>query len=109
MVVQQADSHRLQRLSRRRDLRQDVDAVLVLVDHLLQTAQLTFDPAQPPEIALLVLGVSVHDTLHGSAVRLRTLPYPRTVYEVVGWGPAKVTFSFVGIESVTIPPRSLRP
>ena len=31
----------------RRDLRDNVDAVAILVDHLREAADLTFDPAQP--------------------------------------------------------------
>src|SRR5580704_15389231 len=60
MVFQQAQRHRLQRLGHRRDLGQDVDAVLVVLDHLLQPADLALDPAQPLEVVLFVLGVSVH-------------------------------------------------
>src|SRR5580692_4413520 len=60
MVFQQAQRHRLQRPGHRRHLGQDVDAVLVVLDHLLQPADLALDPPQPLEVVLFVLGVSVH-------------------------------------------------
>src|SRR5216684_3304511 len=63
MVLHQAQRHRLQRPGRRRHLGQDVDAVLVVLDHLLQAADLALDAAQPPEVGLLVRGVSVHADL----------------------------------------------
>ena len=52
--------HALQRLGGRRHLGEDVDAVHVLVDHPLQTSDLSFDPAQTLEVVVLVLAVAVH-------------------------------------------------
>src|SRR5213082_1163289 len=63
MVLHQAKRHRLQRPGRRRHLGQDVDAVLVFLDHLLQATDLALDAAQPQEVSLLVRGVSVHADL----------------------------------------------
>src|SRR4051794_31333930 len=60
VLVEQRQGHRLQRPGRGGDLRQDVDAVLVLVDHALQPADLTFDPAQATQVRLFVVGVTVH-------------------------------------------------
>ena len=48
VLLKQAERDRLQGLSGGRDLGEDVDAVLVLVDHPLQAADLAFDPAQAP-------------------------------------------------------------
>src|SRR6266496_3441609 len=47
VVLKQVERHRLQRLGRRGDLGQHVDAVRVVLDHPLQTADLPLDPAQP--------------------------------------------------------------
>ena len=49
MIVEELQRDRLQRPTRRRDLRQHVDAVDVLVDHPLQPPHLTLDAAQPGE------------------------------------------------------------
>src|SRR5206468_1837982 len=57
---EQAERHRLQRLRRRADLSEDVDAVLVLIDHLRDTADLPLDAAQPPQVLALVLAIAVH-------------------------------------------------
>src|SRR5438132_372853 len=59
MVLHQAERHRLQRPGRRRYLGQDVDAVLVFLNHLLQAADLALDAAKPHEVGLLVRGVPV--------------------------------------------------
>src|SRR5437867_1452939 len=42
------------------DLSQDVDAVAVLVDHLLDAPYLAFDPAQPGQDGALVLRIAAH-------------------------------------------------
>ncbi len=60
MVLQQPDSDRLQRTGRCRYLGQHVDAVGVILDHPLQAADLALDTAQPLEVGILILGVSVH-------------------------------------------------
>ena len=66
VFVKQTKGNRLERVGGGRDLGQDVDAVLLLLDHLLQAAGLSLDPAQPLEVVLLaadvaVMAVVVHD------------------------------------------------
>src|SRR4051812_48332371 len=46
VVVEQLDGDGLERLRDRGDLVEDLDAVLVLVDHALQSTDLAFDAAQ---------------------------------------------------------------
>src|SRR6266700_2887215 len=72
---------RLQRPGRRRNLGQDVDAVHVFLNHLLQAANLALDAAQPQEVSLLVRGVSVHADLP----RYRLLNY----YTPVGYSSGR--------------------
>src|SRR5699024_658462 len=74
VLLEQAERDGLQRPGHRGDLREDVDAVLVLLDHPLQTAGLPLDAAQPLEVRLLVVGVSVLS--HGS-------------YDTLLWYPCK--------------------
>jgi hypothetical protein len=69
VILEQAERDRLQRARRGGHLGQDVDAVLVLFDHLLQAADLTLDAAQPVEVLVLVLGVSVHSPLASTPPR----------------------------------------
>src|SRR6202044_2058680 len=57
---EQGGGHRLEGAGHRRHLGQDVDAVLVVVDHLLQAADLALDPAQAREVPVLVRRVAVH-------------------------------------------------
>jgi hypothetical protein len=64
VLVQQFQRERLQRLGRGGHLGQDVDAVLVLLDHPLQAPDLPLDPAQPLEVAGLLGAVPV-DVLLG--------------------------------------------
>src|SRR5699024_2018684 len=59
VLLEQAERDGLQRPGHRGDLREDVDAVLVLLDHPLQTAGLPLDAPQPLEMRLLVVGVPV--------------------------------------------------
>src|ERR1700735_1426049 len=66
MVLQQAERHRLQRPRHRGHLGEDVDAVLVVLDHPLQAAHLALDPAQPYQIVILAGGVSVHSGLRSA-------------------------------------------
>src|SRR5215471_9338985 len=73
VVFEQAKCHRLQRPGRRGHLGEDVDAVLVVLDHLLQAADLALDPAQPPEVVFLVRGVSVHAASWSSGCHI-TIP-----------------------------------
>src|SRR5579863_6612483 len=63
VFFQQPKCHRLQGLGGGGYLGEDVDAVLVVLDHALEAADLPFDPAQPDEVVVLVLGVSVHVAL----------------------------------------------
>src|SRR5580692_7696912 len=63
MVLQQAKRHRLQRPRHRGHLGEDVDAVLVVLDHPLQAPHLALDPAQPHQVVILAGGVSVHSGL----------------------------------------------
>src|SRR5215467_11678020 len=63
MLLEQADRDRPQCARRRGHLGEDVNAVLIFFDHPLQAANLAFDPAQPLQIIVLVLGVSVHAAL----------------------------------------------
>jgi hypothetical protein len=60
MLVEQAQTDPLERLRDRDDLGEDVDAVLVLVDHALQPADLTLDAAQPVPVVVLVHRVAPH-------------------------------------------------
>src|SRR5438874_437652 len=60
VLVEQLDGDRLERLGHGRDLVEDVDAVLVLVDHPLQAAHLAFDTTQPLVDRFLVVGVAGH-------------------------------------------------
>ena len=59
MVVEDAEGDALERCRHRRDLRQDVDAVAVVVDHALDAAHLSFDPVQPADERVLVGDVAV--------------------------------------------------
>ena len=59
VVVEQPQGHRLQRLRHGRDLGEDVNAVLILLNHALQAPCLTFDPAQPFELGVLARMVKV--------------------------------------------------
>ena len=61
MFLDQAEGDRLEGLGNRSDLSEDVDAVLVFVDHPLQPAHLALDPAEPPLVAVLVMAVPVHN------------------------------------------------
>ena len=67
VLVEQGDGHALERLGRRGDLGEDVDAVGVLVDHPLEAAHLALDAAQPLEdvvLGVVVAGRRAHgDTL----------------------------------------------
>src|SRR5919197_3269299 len=53
VVVQETHGHLAQTRLRRRDLGQDVDAVLVRVHHPLQTADLALDLPEPDEQIVL--------------------------------------------------------
>src|SRR5690606_23048324 len=77
VVLDEPDAHRLQRLGHRGDLREDVDAVDVLVDHAGDAAHLALDPAQAPGVLLLALAVAVHAcSLLVGPERSTTIPLP---------------------------------
>ena len=59
VVVQQAERHRLQGLRERADLGEDVDAVLLLLDHPVDAAGLALDALEPGEVPVLVRDVAV--------------------------------------------------
>src|SRR5690606_2194965 len=62
------------------DLGEDVDAVLLLVDHLLQATCLPLDPAQPLQVGVLVADVSVVVGLRlGHSLVLQPSSYPPRV------------------------------
>lgn len=52
VLVEQFERERLQRLRGRGDLGQDVNTVLVLLHHSLQTTDLTLDPPQPLQVSI---------------------------------------------------------
>ncbi len=74
VLGQQPQRDRLQRLGRRRDLGQHVDAVGVGLHHPLQTPYLALDPTQPGEQTVLAVDVTHHVGL---------LANPRPLYP---WG-----------------------
>src|SRR6202034_1775350 len=88
MILQQAERHRLQRPRHRGHLGEDVDAVLVVLDHPLQAPHLALDPAQPHQVVILAGGVSVHSGLrsvpgiHGTT---RSEYYTPVGYIEAGW------------------------
>ncbi len=71
VLVEQTETHALQRLRDRDDLREHVDAVLVVVDHPLQAAHLALDAAQPLAVVVLLEAVAPHR--HGVS-SLLTIP-----------------------------------
>lgn len=58
VLVEQGQRHGLQRLRRGADLRQDVDAVRVVLDHPLQASDLALDTTEAVEQGLLLGDVS---------------------------------------------------
>src|SRR3954454_4046961 len=100
MLLEQAEGDRLQGLRHRRDLGEDVDAVLLVLDHALQAAGLALDAAQPLEVLVLAIDVAVvvlvpsadRDGLHvvpfprGLCSVALTEPYPPRVYLPSGGG-----------------------
>src|SRR5215203_3380089 len=59
VLLEQAAGDRLQRLRHGGDLGEDVDAVLLVLDHALQTAGLALDAAQSLEVVVLAVDVAV--------------------------------------------------
>src|SRR4051812_41268218 len=70
VLLEQAEGHRLQRLGHRRDLGEDVDAVLLVLDHPLQPAGLALDAAQPLEVVVLAADVAVLVAVLGARLAL---------------------------------------
>src|SRR6476646_2419590 len=60
VVLQQRHGDLVQRTGDRGDLREDVDAVGVLLNHPLDPADLTLDPAKPNEQPILVVVIPNH-------------------------------------------------
>src|SRR5205085_3992151 len=60
VLVQQADGDAVERSGRRRDLREDVDAVGVFIDKSLKPTDLAFNPAQALKVVVLVHRVARH-------------------------------------------------
>src|SRR5690606_6927276 len=60
VVAEQFLAHAAERLVHGRDLRQDVRAVALLLDHPLEAADLPLDAAQPLQVPLLDLRVHAH-------------------------------------------------
>src|SRR3546814_17654777 len=59
VLLEQTEGDRAQRLGHRGDLGEDVDAILLLLDHPLKASCLPLDPAQSLEVVLLVPDVAV--------------------------------------------------
>ena len=59
VVVEDLERQALERGVHRGDLRQDVDAVAILLDHPLDAAHLSLDPVQSADERVLALGVPV--------------------------------------------------
>ena len=63
MSFEQAHGHRLQGFGHRRDLGEDVDAVLVFLDHALQSSGLAFDALEAFEVGVLFGDVAVRGVI----------------------------------------------
>src|SRR4051794_12854012 len=59
VLLEQAERDRLQGLRHRRDLGEDVDAVLLVLDHPLQSPGLALDAAESLEVLVLAVDVAV--------------------------------------------------
>src|SRR5215472_2043765 len=66
MIVEQADGHLLQCPGRRTHLRDHIGAPAVVLDHLLQPADLTLDLAEPGQVVGLAGGVPAGSPPHRS-------------------------------------------
>src|SRR5450759_511157 len=80
VVVEEREGERLERLGDCGDLGEDVDAVLVVSDHLLQAANLALDAAQTVEVRGLGLVSARRDDFS------HVTHYTRTRYESPGGG-----------------------
>src|SRR3954462_11494829 len=58
-LLEQAEGDRLEGLRHGRDLGEDVDAVLLVLDHPLETPGLALDAAQALEVVVLAVDVAV--------------------------------------------------
>ena len=89
VVLEQADADGVQGLVDRGHLREDVDAVLLLLHHPLEPAGLAPDATEPLEVGVLArdvaVGAVVGATYPVEAARLRQL-MPRTYFLVPGYG-----------------------
>src|SRR5450759_3565337 len=72
VVVEEREGERLERFGDRGDLGEDVDAVLVVCDHLLQAADLALDAAQPVEVR----GLGLVSARRGDFSHVTTIPVP---------------------------------
>src|SRR5215813_13860335 len=82
MIVKQAHGHLLQCPGGRTDLRDHIGAPAVVLDHLLQPADLTFDLAEPGQVVGLAGGVPTGSPPHGNGPdRGRALARGRNVVE----------------------------
>ena len=70
VLVEDPEREALERRRHRRDLREHVDAVRVLVDHALHASHLALDAGQPLAHVFLVVAVARHPTS-----RSRRLPF----------------------------------
>src|SRR6476646_6649116 len=85
MVLQQRHGDLVQRTGDRGDLREDVDAVGVLLNHPLDPADLTLDTAKPNEQPILVVVIANHRDLLGSR-----RAYPHGVSQPLAVWPGEV-------------------
>ena len=67
VVVEDCHRNPLERGGDCAELRQDVDAVAVVIDHPLDAAHLAFDPVQALDERVLVLGVAVRHLVEYTA------------------------------------------
>src|SRR5690625_1486414 len=71
VVVKQPECHTLERIGQGADLGEDVDAVLLLVDHAVDAAGLALDAFKPGEVAVFVGDVAVVAALAVRTLRFR--------------------------------------
>src|SRR5688500_6640462 len=90
VLLEQAQCDRLECLRHRGDLGEDVDAVLLVLDHALQAAGLALDAAQPLEVVVLAVDVAVPEFRHSPIIpregmRARGV-WPGGQSDSRGWG-----------------------
>lgn len=59
MIIQEGKAHTLQRRLQSTDLSEDVDAILLLLHHPLQTTDLALNTLQTRQITLLILQIAM--------------------------------------------------